>query len=149
MIMKKNSPVEILLVEDNSNDLELMLYTLKENKIANHVGVVRDGEQALDFLFCQNEYVNRNINNQPKLILLDLKLPKIDGLEVLKALKNNSNTQSIPVVILTSSREEKDLVEGYKLGANSYMVKPIDFIQFADSVREIGLYWLLYNVVIK
>jgi len=142
----ENKPVEILLVEDNPKDLELTLYALKNNNLSNHIEVVRDGEEALDFIFCKNAYAKRSLNNQPKVILLDLKLPKIDGLEVINIIKKSPETRSIPIVVLTSSREEKDLIESYKLGVNSYMVKPIDFNQFTQAVREIGYYWLLQNI---
>lgn len=145
----ENKPVEILLVEDNDKDLELTLYALRQNNLANLIEVVRDGEEALDFILCRNAYANRSVNNQPKVILLDLKLPKVDGLEVLKTIKSHEHTKTIPVVILTSSHEEQDLVKSYQLGVNSYMVKPIDFTQFTQAVREIGFYWLLQNVVSK
>ena len=141
--------IEILLVEDNPKDRELTLYSLKENNLANHIECVEDGEEALDFIFCKNKYAHRSMQNLPKVILLDLKLPKVDGLEVLKQLKKDERTKLIPVVILTSSNEEKDIVESYKLGVNSYMVKPIDFNQFTQSVKDIGLYWVLQNAVPK
>ncbi|MBN9288981.1 MAG: two-component system response regulator [Gammaproteobacteria bacterium 39-13] len=147
--INENKPVEILLVEDNPKDLELTLYALKNNNLSNHIEVVRDGEEALDFIFCKNAYAKRSLNNQPKVILLDLKLPKIDGLEVINIIKKSPETRSIPIVVLTSSREEKDLVESYKLGVNSYMVKPIDFNQFTQAVREIGYYWLLQNITAR
>jgi len=140
-----NYPVEILLVEDNPNDVELTLHALKENNLSNHIEVVRDGAEALDFILCQGDYAHRNIDQPPKVILLDLKLPKVDGLEVLKRIKADPKCRTVPVVVLTSSREERDIVESYKLGVNSYIVKPVDFEQFAEAVRGLGLYWLLLN----
>lgn len=137
--------IEILLVEDNRSDEELALHALKKNKIANRIHVVRDGEEALDYIFCRGTYSDRDFKNMPKLILLDLKLPKIDGIEVLRYIKSDARTQSLPVVVLTTSREEKDIVETYRLGVNSYILKPVDFDQFADAVRQIGLYWMLLN----
>jgi len=139
------NPVEILLVEDNPNDVELTLHTLKKHNLANRVYVVRDGSEALEYLFCTGAYAHRNIQNSPKVVLLDLKLPKVDGLEVLRRLKSDQRTRTIPVVVLTSSREERDIVESYQLGVNSYIVKPVDFGQFAEAVRQLGLYWLLLN----
>jgi len=138
-------PVEILLVEDSPSDLELTLHALKRNNIANHIHVVSDGEEALDFIFCENEYVNRDVNNTPRIIMLDLKLPKVDGIEVLRRIKQDARTRRIPVVMLTSSREEKDIIESYELGVNSYIIKPVDFEQFTEAVRQVGFYWLLLN----
>lgn len=139
--------VEILLVEDNPNDVELALHALAKHHLANRIQVVRDGAEALDFIFCTGEYANRSSDAslQPRLILLDLKLPKIDGLEVLRRLKEDESTRSIPVVMMTSSREERDVIESYRLGVNSYIVKPVDFDQFTDAVRQLGLYWMLLN----
>jgi two-component system, response regulator len=137
--------VEILLVEDNPNDVELALRAFKKNKLVNRVHVARDGEEALDFIFCKGDYAKRDFNQTPKLILLDLKLPKIDGIEVLKQIKADPHTSSIPVVVLTTSREERDVLETYRLGVNSYILKPVDFDQFVDSVRQIGFYWMLLN----
>ena len=137
--------VEILLVEDNPNDVELTLHALKENNLSNHIEVVRDGEEALEFIFATGSYAGRSRDQRPKLILLDLKLPKVNGLEVLKRLKSDPLTKMIPVVVLTSSREEPDIVESYELGVNSYIVKPVDFEQFTEAVRHLGLYWLLMN----
>ena len=137
--------VEILLVEDNPNDEELTLYALKKINIANHIQVVRDGAEALEYLFCTGAYAHLRINNPPKVVLLDLKLPKVDGLEVLEQIKADERTRVIPVVVLTSSQEERDIVDSYQLGVNSYIVKPVDFEQFVDSVRQIGLYWMLLN----
>lgn len=137
--------VEILLVEDNPNDVELTLYALKRNNLANHIEVVRDGAEALDFIFCTGAYAHRNAQDNPKVILLDLKLPKVDGLEVLQRVKSDPHTRMIPIVVLTSSREESDIVESYQLGINSYIVKPVDFEQFIEATRQLGLYWLLLN----
>jgi len=139
--------VEILLVEDNPSDVELALHALQKNHLANNIRVVRDGAEALDFIFCSGAYANRGENNchKPKVILLDLKLPKIDGLEVLRRLKSDEETRSIPVVMMTSSREERDIVDSYRLGVNSYIVKPVDFDQFTEAVRQLGLYWVLLN----
>jgi two-component system response regulator len=138
-------PIEILLVEDNSNDEELTLYALRKNNIANHVQVVHDGAEALEYLFCTGAYTHRLINDPPKMVLLDLKLPKVDGLEVLEQIKADERTRTIPVVVLTSSQEERDIVESYQLGVNSYIVKPVDFEQFTDIVSRLGLYWMLLN----
>ncbi len=137
--------VEILLVEDNPNDVELTLHAFKRNNLANTVHVARDGAEALDYIFAEGEYSGRDVNHKPRLILLDLKLPKVDGLQVLRRLKSDSRTQSIPVVVLTTSREERDLIESYSLGVNSYIVKPVDFDQFSEATRVIGLYWMLLN----
>lgn len=135
----------ILLVEDNADDEVLTLRALQKNNIRNKVIVVRDGAEALDFLFCKNAYVQRDPRDMPKLILLDLKLPKVDGLEVLRRLRSEQRTRLLPVVILTSSREEQDLIEGYKGRVSSYIRKPVDFAQFEETVRELGLYWLGLN----
>jgi len=135
----------ILLVEDNPDDVELTLRAFRKNNIANDVVVARDGVEALDYLFCRGAYTDRNIKDTPRLILLDLKLPKMDGLQVLAYLRADKYTKLIPVVILTSSKEEQDLISGYKTGANSYVRKPVDFNQFLEAVRQIGLYWLLIN----
>lgn len=136
-----NEPVEILLVEDNPNDVKLALQAFSRYKIQ----VARDGEEALDFLFCRNRFAGRNITNCPKLVLLDLKLPKVDGLEVLRQLKSDLRTRMIPVVVLTCSNEEHDIVASYSLCANSYIVKPVDFDQFLEVARTLGAYWLLMN----
>ena len=137
--------IEILLVEDNPNDVELTLHALKKNNLANRVEVVHDGAEALEFIFCTGAYAHRSIEHGPKVILLDLKLPKVDGLEVLRQVKADPRTAAIPVVALTSSREERDVVESYQLGVNSYIVKPVKFEQFTESVRQLGLYWVLLN----
>jgi two-component system response regulator len=137
--------VEILLVEDSPHDVELTLHALKRNNITNHIKVVRDGAEALDFVFGSGAYAGRNVDDPPKVILLDLKLPKIDGLEVLQRVKSDPRTRAVPVVVLTSSREERDIVESYQLGVNSYIVKPVSFEQFSEAVRQLGLYWLLLN----
>jgi len=137
--------VDILLVEDNRYAVELTMRALVKHGLANHVLVVRDGEEALDFLFATGRYSNRDIENAPKVILLDLKIPKMDGLEILRRIKSDERTKVIPVVVLTSSREQRDIVQSYELGANSYMVKPIEFKRFTECISELGLYWLLYN----
>ena len=138
-------PIEILLVEDNPNDEELTLYALRKNNVTNHIQVVRDGAEALEYLFCTGAYAHREINEPPKVVLLDLKLPKVGGLDVLGRIKADARTRTIPVVMLTSSQEERDIVESYQLGVNSYIVKPVDFEQFTDAVRQLGLYWMLLN----
>jgi two-component system response regulator len=135
----------ILLVEDNPDDIELTMRAFRKNNIANNLQVTRDGVTALDYLFCRGEFSERNIKETPRLILLDLKLPKMDGLQVLENLRANEYTRLVPVVILTSSREEQDLISGYKNGANSYVRKPINFNEFVEAVKNIGLYWLLIN----
>jgi two-component system, response regulator len=138
-------PIEILLVEDNPYDAELTLHALQKIRLANHIEVMRDGAEALDFVFATGAYVKRNVWNRPRVIMLDLKLPKVDGLEVLRRIRGDTRTCSIPVVVLTSSREEHDVVESYRLGVNSYIVKPVDGEQFTTAVQQLGLYWLLYN----
>jgi two-component system response regulator len=135
----------ILLVEDNPDDELLTVRALKKSNIKNEVVVARDGAEALDFLFGTGAYADRDTCTSPQVILLDLKLPKVDGLEVLRGIRADERTQLLPVVILTSSREERDLIEGYKLGANSYVRKPVDFSQFAEAVRQLGLYWFVLN----
>jgi two-component system response regulator len=144
-----DSIVEILLVEDDTDDIELTLHTFRKNNLSNLVHVVRDGAEALDFLFGTGAYEGRSLRNGPKVVLLDLKLPKVDGLEVLRQVKSDPRTQAIPVVVLTSSREERDLVESYRLGVNSYIVKMVDFAQFSEAVRKLGHYWLLLNKMPK
>ena len=143
--MAIENEIQILLVEDNPNDAELTLRALKKNNLANKIIHVTDGAEALDFVFCKGMFSDREKCVNPKLIILDLKLPKVDGLEVLKILKENPQTMSIPVVILTSSNEERDLIESYKLGVNSYIVKPVEFDKFAASIKDLGFYWLILN----
>jgi two-component system, response regulator len=135
----------ILLVEDNLNDEDLTKRAFKKNNIGNELMVVRDGAEALDFLFCTGEYANRDPNDKPELVLLDINLPKLSGLDVLRRIRADENLCLLSVVILTSSREDRDIVEGYKLGANSYIRKPVDFLEFADAIRQLGLYWLVLN----
>jgi two-component system response regulator len=135
----------ILLVEDNPDDEALTIRALKKNNIGNDLTVVRDGAEALDFLFGAGAYGSRDLNDKPQVILLDLKLPKVDGLEVLRRIRADERTRLLPVVILTSSKEDADLIKGYSLGANSYVRKPVDFNQFVEAVRNLGLYWLVLN----
>ena len=135
----------ILLVEDNPDDVTLTERALKKSHILNKLVVAKDGVEALDYLFCTGGWVGRDINNTPQVVLLDIKLPKIDGLEVLKRIRSDSRTKLLPVVILTSSKEERDLIISYSLGANSYIRKPVNFNQFVDAVRQLGLYWLVLN----
>src|ERR671934_1350365 len=137
--------VDILMVEDNPNDEELTLHELRKYNLANKIQVVRDGQEALEYVFCTGRYADRNIADQPHVILLDIKLPLVDGLEVLRQVKQDPRTRTVPVVMLTSSREERDLIESYRLGVNSYIVKPVDFDQFKESARALGMYWLLLN----
>lgn len=135
----------ILLVEDNPDDEALTLRAFRKNNIGNRIAVVRDGVEALDFLFCKGAYADRDPHDQPQVILLDLKLPKLDGMEVLERIRREENTRLLPVVILTSSKEEQDVIKGYSLGANSYVRKPVDFNQFVEAVRQLGLYWMVLN----
>jgi len=143
--MNEANIVEILIVEDTEQDLELALRALRKAKLSNHIHVARDGEEALQFIFCEGPYAERKVENGPKVILLDLKLPKVDGLEVLQRIKSDPRTKSIPVVVLTSSKEQNDVVESYNLGVNSYIVKPVNFEQFSEAIHKIGMYWLLIN----
>jgi len=140
-----SNEVEILLVEDSPEDAELTIRSLRRNKIANVIQVAEDGAEALDFLFCRGAYQDRTSSQLPRLVLLDLKLPKIDGMEVLRAIRSDERTKTIPVVVLTSSKEERDLIEGYNLGVNAYAQKPVDFKQFDETVRHIGMFWMLVN----
>lgn len=137
--------VEILLVDDSPEDVELCIRSLRNHKISNEIQVAEDGAEALDFLFCRGKFSQRSFLNPPRLVLLDLKLPKIDGLEVLRNLRHDPRTKAIPVVILTSSKEQRDLIEGYNLGVNSYIQKPVDFDKFAETIHQIGMFWLLLN----
>lgn len=137
--------VEILLVEDNENDVELTLRALGRHRLGNRVQVARDGEEALNFIFARGADSDKRKYSSPKVIFLDLKLPKVDGLEVLRAIKADEQARMIPVVVLTSSKEERDIVESYKLGVNSYIVKPVDFEKFVKAISEVGLYWVLLN----
>jgi two-component system, response regulator len=137
--------IEILLVEDNPDDVELTLHALRKENLANCIHVARDGEEALQFLFCNGIHAGRSFEQPPRLVLLDLKLPKVDGMQVLMRLKADPRTKAIPVVILTSSKEERDLVKGYGLGVNSYIQKPVDFEQFRETIKNVGLYWLVIN----
>jgi two-component system, response regulator len=141
----KTNEVEILLVDDSNDDVDLTLHALRSENLANRVFVVRDGEEALDFLFCSGAYGERSFDHPPKLVLLDLKLPKVDGLQVLKKIKSDPRTRNLCVVLMTSSREERDMVEGYNLGANSYLQKPVDFSEFRRMVKLAGLYWMVIN----
>lgn len=145
----ENTEVEILLVEDNPSDAELTIRALKKNNLANNVIHLKDGVAALDFLFCEGEFATRNINNKPKFILLDLKMPKVDGIEVLKRIKSDERTKSIPVVVLTSSNEDPDVAKCYELGVNSYILKPVGFENFSKAVSDLGMYWLLLNQPLK
>jgi two-component system, response regulator len=140
-----SNEVDILLVDDSQDDVDLTMHALRTENLANRVFIARDGEEALDFLFCTGPYSARSLEHPPKLVLLDLKMPKVDGVQVLKQIKGDPRTRSIPVVLMTSSREEKDMVTGYNLGVNSYVQKPVDFDQFRAMVKMLGLYWLVTN----
>ena len=144
-MMNKYNEVDILIVEDNPDDAEMALRALRTNNLTNKVLVVKDGEEALNFIFAREQYAENNHINRPKVVLLDLKLPKVGGLEVLQAIKSNPDTKIIPVIVLTTSKEESDIIESYRLGVNSYIVKPVDFKKFVEAVRDLGLYWLLLN----
>ncbi len=143
--MNETSEVEMLIVEDNQDDLDMTLRALRKANLANHIHIARDGAEALAFIYGEGIHAGHKLKSAPKLILLDLKLPKVDGMEVLKRLKNSPLTMAIPVVVLTSSQEQKDVVESYNLGVNSYVVKPVNFESFAAAVQELGMYWLLLN----
>jgi CheY-like chemotaxis protein len=137
--------IEILLVEDNASDLKMTLHALRTGKVANHIQIARDGAEALEFIFCEGAFAARKMNDGPKVIMLDLKLPKVDGLEVLARIKGDPRTRHIPVVVMTSSKEQSDVARSYDLGVNSYVVKPVEFDSFAKAVQDLGLYWLLLN----
>jgi len=143
--MERKKEKTILLVEDNPDDIELTLRALKQYNIKNEITVVRDGAEALDYLFATGAYAERSVSALPAVVILDLKLPKVDGLEVLQRMRADERIKLTPVVILTSSKEEKDMINGYKLGANSYVRKPVDFTQFVEAARQLGLYWLVIN----
>ncbi len=137
--------IDILLVDDSQDDVDLTLHALRAENLANHVFIARDGEEALDFLFCTGPHTQRSFDHPPKIVLLDLKLPKVDGMQVLKQVKGDARTKNIPIVMMTSSREERDLVSSYDLGVNSYIQKPVDFDEFRKIVKLLGLYWLVTN----
>lgn len=143
--MNSSEAVEILLVEDNPSDAELTLHALEKSKLINHIELVRDGEMALEYLFCRGKYSDRTFAAPPRLVLLDLKLPKVDGIQVLREIKADPRTKAIPVILLTSSKEERDVAQGYQLGVNSYIQKPVNFGEFQEVVKQLGLYWLLVN----
>ncbi len=143
--MRTDDEVELLLVEDNPSDAELTLRALRKNHLANRLLHLKDGAEALDFLFAEGAYAGRKVESGPKVILLDLKLPKVDGLEVLRRVKADPRTRTTPIVVLTSSQEERDVVESYRLGVNSYIAKPVDFDKFVQAVSDLGLYWMILN----
>ena len=143
--MSESRTVDILLVEDNPQDLELTQRALRKANLSNNTHISRDGAEALDFIFCEGEYAHRDIEAAPKVIFLDLKLPKIDGLEALKRIKGDPRTRKIPVVVLTSSKEQSDVLKSYDLGVNSYIVKPVNFEGFVEAIHDLGMYWLLRN----
>jgi len=138
-------PIELLLVEDDSRDVELTLLAFQDMKLANNIHVARDGAEALEFVFATDRYAGRDVDRGPRVVLLDLKLPKVDGLEVLRRIRSDPRTRTLPVVVLTSSNQERDVTEAYALGVNSYIVKPVDFDRFAQAIRELGLYWMVLN----
>jgi len=144
--MLNDTSKAILLVEDNPDDVALTLRAFKKNNIMNKVVIAKDGTEALDYLYCTGKYADRDIEDTPQIVLLDLKLPKVNGLEVLKQIREDDRTKLLPVIILTSSKEQQDLLDGYSLGANSYIRKPVDFDQFIEAVRQLGLYWLVLNI---
>jgi two-component system response regulator len=148
-MMDQQNVVDILLIEDNPQDAELTIRAFKKRNITNRIIVLEDGAEALDFIFCRGKYTQREIVNRPKIVLLDLKLPKVSGLEVLRAMKMDERTRAIPVVMVTSSRQDPDIKTAYEYGANSYVVKPLDFNLFAEAMSQIGLYWLLVNTTQK
>lgn len=145
MMSEAADDVDILLVEDSATDLELTQHALQTTNLGIRLQVARDGEEALDFLLCRGPFAARDVSSGPRVVLLDLKLPKIDGLEVLRTLRTDPRTKLLPVVVLTSSSEERDLIESYELGVNSYIVKPVDFGQFTDAIKNLGMYWVLMN----
>jgi two-component system, response regulator len=147
--MEDFSAIEILIVEDNPRDAELTLRALQKNNLANNILIAKDGADALDFFFCRGKYKKRSFTNPPKVVLLDLKLPKVNGLEILKIVKGDKRTSHIPIVVVTSSKQEPDMKEAYALGVNSYVVKPVDFDQFINAMSSLGLYWLLVNEPLK
>ena len=142
-----NEAVEILLVEDNPRDVDLTVRALRKHHLANSLQVVRDGQEALDYIFAEGAFTGRDVGKQPRVVLLDLKLPKVNGLEVLRRIKMDERTCRIPVVVMTSSNEDRDLAESYRLGVNSYIQKPVDFNRFLDCVQELGMYWLVINQI--
>jgi CheY-like chemotaxis protein len=144
-LSRDDTPVEILLVEDSPSDAKLTLRSLMKSGVVNRIDHVKDGQAALDYLFCVGHYAERNPALSPRMVLLDIKLPKVDGLQVLERIRNDPRTSNLPVVILTSSHQERDIARGYALRANSYIVKPVDFVQFAEAVKSLGMYWLLLN----
>ncbi len=143
--MDKNREIEILLVEDNATDAELIIRTFRKNNLDNNIVWVKDGAEALDFMFAKGKYRDRDKNTLPKVVLLDLRLPKVDGLEVLRVLKNDERTKCVPVVVLTSSKDDRDIVESYKLGVNSFVSKPVEFDSFVEVITDLGFYWLIMN----
>jgi two-component system, response regulator len=147
--MEDLNAVEILIVEDNPRDAELTFRALRKNNLANNILIAKDGAEALDFFFCRGKFEKRTFNSHPKVVLLDLKLPKVDGLEVLKIVKGDKRTSHIPIVVVTSSKQEPDMKVAYELGVNSYVVKPVDFEQFLNAMSSLGLYWLLVNEPLK
>ncbi|HTE39586.1 MAG TPA: response regulator [Steroidobacteraceae bacterium] len=144
-ILHPETEIEILLVEDNPSDAELTVRELRRHKFANHILTLNDGEQALDFIFCRGAYRNRSLSRLPKVVLLDMKLPKIDGLEILRAIKGDPRTRALPVVMMTSSSEKRDLSESYKLGVNAFIQKPVDFDEFRRVIESVGIFWLAVN----
>ena len=143
--METRTALDILLVDDSPSDVELTVHALRQNQLANSIHVVEDGKEALDFIFCRGAHQGRSLTDRPRVILLDVKLPKVDGLDVLKIVKSDERTRAIPVVLLTSSREQRDLIEGYRLGASAYIQKPVDFEKFRETVAKIGMFWLVIN----
>jgi two-component system response regulator len=143
--MSTNQNALVLLVDDNPADIELTVHVLRRNRLTNSIQIVEDGEQALDFIFCRGRYQDRQITDRPSVILLDLKLPKVDGIEVLKAIRADDRTKAIPIVILTSSKEQRDLVNGYRSGVSAFIQKPVDFTEFQTAIKEVGLFWLVVN----